>query len=151
MKRTTDHTITVQLLTPPRRPRRTQPAGHVWGDGVPTLAELAAPHGLRVYRDKAGDENLPGRFGEIFRHGPGCLAVQIGGVRANGTRVLGRRKVRWRIRQAKRHVGLRLFVEGDEEAIFHFPDALLPEVAQLMEAYRAYRTTRRSVPLPEAA
>ncbi len=151
MTRIKDSARTVQPLAPRGKRRRTQLAGHAWGDGIPTLAELATPHGLRVYRDKTGDENLPGRFGEIFRQGPGCLAVQFGGSRANGTRVRARRKARWRIRQATRMNGLQRFVAGDQEAIFHFPDALLPEVTQLIEAYQAYPATRRSVPVAEAA
>ena len=145
-------TSTTPLLQSSRRPRRRKhQVGHAWGDNVPTLATLAAPHGLRVYRDHAGDENLPGRFGEIFRHGPGCLAVQFGGVRANGTAVPARRKMRWRLRQAKRTQGLHRVVVGDEEVLFHFPDALLPTVAQLIEAYRAYGTKRRSATLADAA
>jgi hypothetical protein len=146
MTRINDSTSTVQPLAPRTRRRRTHQAGYAWGDGVPTLAVLAASHGLRVYRDKCGDENIPGRFGEVFRHGPGCLAVQFGGQRANGTR-----KVRWRLQQARRTVGLRRFVVGEEEVIFHFPDTLLPEVAQMIEAYQAYPATRRSVPVAEAA
>ena len=127
---------------PPRRPRRRKrPPDHIWNDGVPTLASLAAPHGLRVYRDACGHENLPGRFGEIFRHGPDCLAVQFGGPRANGTRVPSRRKMRWRLRQTTQMVGLRRIVVGEDEVLFHFPDALLPQVAHLIGAYRAYAQT----------
>jgi hypothetical protein len=142
---------TVQPLPARRRQHRKRQPAHAWGDGVPTLATLASPHGFRVYRDKCGDENIPGRFGEVFRHGPGCLAVQFGGLRANGTRLRDRRKVRWRLQQARRTVGLRRFVVGEEEVIFHFPDTLLPEVAQMIEAYQAYPATRRSVPVAEAA
>jgi len=151
MTRINDRTSTVQPSASPRRRRRTQQAGHPWGDGVPTLAALAAPYGLRVYRDKCGDENIPGRFGEIFRYGPACLAVQFGGSRANGTPVRDRRKVRWRMQQATRTIGLRCVVGGETEAIFHCPDALLPEVATLMGAYRTRGAPRQSVPLPEAA
>ena len=141
MTRINDRTSTVQPSASPRRRRRTQQAGHPWGDGVPTLAALAAPYGLRVYRDKCGDENIPGRFGEIFRHGPDCLAVQFGGPRANGTRVPSRRKMRWRLRQTTQMVGLRRIVVGEDEVLFHFPDALLPQVAHLIGAYRAYAQT----------
>ena len=151
MTRINDRTSTVQPSASPRRRRRTQQAGHPWGDGVPTLAALAAPYGLRVYRDKCGDENIPGRFGEIFRHGPDCLAVQVGGVRANGIHIDDPRKVRWRMRQAKRTQGLRRIMVGREEALFRFPDALLLTVAHLIGAYAAYRGIRKSVPLADAA
>ncbi len=134
-----------------RRPRRNQPAPPVWGTEVPTLAVLAAPHGFRVYRDVCGDENLPGRFGEIFRHGPDCLAVQFGGVRANGRRFRDPRKVWWRRQQAKRMPRLHLIVDGEDEAVFHFPDALLATVAELIGAYHAYGAARRSGTLPAAA
>ena len=147
-----DLNATTRAPQPPRRFRhRRQPLPHAWGDGVPTLASLAAPLGLRVYQDACGDENLPGRFGEIFRHGPGCLAVQFGGVRANGTPVPSRRKMRWRLRQTKRLGGLRRIVLGDDEALFHFPEALLPQVAQLMGAYRAYARTGPSETCAAAA
>jgi hypothetical protein len=136
----------------PRRPRRQKrPPDHIWNDGVPTLATLAAPQSLRVYRDRCGDENLPGRFGEIFRHGPDCLAVQFGGVRANGKHYRDPWKVWWRMQQAKRTPGVRLIVEGEEEAIFHCPDTLLVMVADLIGAYRAYGAATRSATLPEAA
>ena len=137
----------------PRRPRRSRRrTGQAWGDDVPTLATLAAPQGLRVYRDACGDENLPGRFGEIFRHGPGCLAVQFGGVRANGRPIRPPwPQVQWRLRRARRLAGLRRVRRGDAEVIFHFPDALLPAVAQLIEAYRAYRAAGPSATGAQAA
>ncbi len=136
----------------PRRPRHgKRPADHIWNDAVPTLASLAAPQGLRVYRDACGDENLPGRFGEIFRHGPDCLAVQFGGVRANGNRIRDPRKAWWRLQQAKRMPRLHLNVDGEDEAVFHFPDALLATVAELIGAYHAYGAARRSATLPAAA
>jgi hypothetical protein len=146
-ERTEPHTLT-EPRTRRRRYRRPRPTE--WGETVPTLATLAAPHGLRVYRDACGDENLPGRFGEIFRHGPDCLAVQFGGVRANGTQTDDLRKMRWRMRQAKRTQGLRRIMVGREEALFHFPDALLLTVAHLIGAYAAYRGIRKSVPLADA-
>jgi len=142
MKRSIDSTTAkVQSLTLCGRQRRTTPATPPGKAGVPTLAVLAAPYGIRVYRDKCGDENLPGRFGEIFRHGPDCLAVQFGGPRANGTRIPSRRKMRWRLRQTTQMVGLRRIVVGEDEVLFHFPDALLPQVAHLIGAYRAYAQT----------
>ncbi len=150
---TNDNTMspTPQPLSLRRSRHRKRPSDHIWKDGMPTLATLAAPHGLRVYRDACGDENLPGRFGEIFRHGPDCLAVQFGGPRANGTRTADPPKMRWRLRQAKRTQGLRRIMVGAEEALFHFPDALLPTVAQLIGAYRAYGASQPSATPAEAA
>ena len=151
MKRSIDSTRKFQPVAPRGKRHRTQLAGHVWGDGVPTLAVLAAPYGIRVYRDTCGDENLPGRFGEVFRHGPDCLAVQFGGVRANGTQTDDPRKVRWRLRKAQRTEGLRRIRVGREEALFHCPDALLPRVAHLIGAYQAYRKPGPSGTLADAA
>ncbi len=122
-----------------------------WDAGVSTLASLAEPLGLRVYRDQCGDENIPGRFGEVYRYGPGTLAVQFGGALANGKIRTGRRKIRWRIQSVKRLPGLRLFIQGEDEAVFHFPDALLPEVGKLIWAYQAYGAARRSETAAKAA
>ena len=141
----------VQPHSPRHTQRRSRQPRNPWGEGVPTLATLAAPHGLRVYRDACGDENLPGRFGEIYRHGPGWLAVQFGGQLANGKHVEDIRKVRWRIRQARQMSGLRRIMVSRDEALFRFPDALLPKVAKLIGAYQAYRAIRKSVLLAVAA
>ncbi len=120
-------------------------------DLTTSLAALAKRLGLRVYRDKCGDENIPGRFGEVYRSGPGTLSVQFGGTLANGKALVGRRKIRWRIQAVKGIPGLRLFIQGEDEAIFHFPEALLPEVAKLIWAYSAYGTARRSETVAKAA
>jgi len=98
----------------------------------------------------AATENIPAASGGL----PARARVShrpVRGRAGNGKRIRDPRKAQWRMQQAKRHGGLRLFVEGDEETVFHFPDALLSEVAQLIAAYQAYGATRKSVPLPAAA
>lgn len=112
-------------------------------NGVLTLAALAGPLGLRVYRDPCGDENVPGRFGEIYRHSPGLLAVQLGGQLANGKPLAAPRRIRCRIALLNGTPQIRLLVRGDEEAVFVFPEALLPEIATRIWAYREYRKSGR--------
>ncbi len=143
-----DHdTVTTLYLRSPRWRETRSP----WGDAVPTLATLASPYGLRVYRDACGDENIPGRYGEIFRHGPGVLSVQVGGTLATGKRLTERWKIRWRIRFLLRDPQCHRVAGGKEEALFHFPDRLLPEVATVIQAYRAYRRSHKSATWAEAA
>lgn len=133
---------------PPQRIRHAQGDQEAlpWGDAVPALSALAKPLRLRVYRDKCGDENITGRFGEIFRYAPDRLAVQLGGPYANGHPAkMSARLTRCRIRQAKKDARLRLLVEGNKEALFVAPERLLSELPRVVWAYRAYGTSQQSV------
>jgi hypothetical protein len=121
----------------PRRGRRT--ADHSRVDQPVPLATLAEHGGLRVYRDVCGDDNVPGRWGEIYRHSPGRLAVQVGGPRANGKATATPLGANRYIREAAMDPRLTPWAEGNGEGVFLFDDVHLRWVAALIGAYKKRR------------
>ncbi len=114
------------------------------GIDVPTpLATLAEQHGLGVYRDPCRDPNIPGKWGEIYRHGPGRLAVQIGGPRAEGTMTEVSAGASRQSGAAKKDHRLSVLVEGNGEAVFVFDECHLAVVAKRIQAYRTRRRRPR--------
>jgi hypothetical protein len=105
-------------------------------DNPTPIRELATIHGLRWYRDACGDDYIPGKYGEIGRHGIGKLSVLIGGQRANNTQTqipVGSNKYinavikrsHWPVSQG-----------GDGEIIFIVPENSIREALNAIKPYR---------------
>lgn len=103
------------------------------------IRELAFNHGKRWYRDACGDDNIPGKYGEIFRYGIGKLGVQIGGPHANNTKTDVPEGSNARINSILRSRRWPISQKGDGEVVFVVPE---PEVRAAFEAIEAYRVRR---------
>ena len=113
---------------------------------VTSIREIAIKHRLRFYRGVCGDYNISGKYGEIFLYGPGMLAVQIGGPRADRTMTDVPPNSNKRINMVARTFG-ESHQGGDGEAIFLVPVARIKDAAH---AIGARRKRKQSGPPTEA-
>ena len=122
------------------RPVRLRPgpreASHEAVDRPTPIRELAEAHRVRWYRDACGDDHIPGKYGEIFRVAVGCLGVQIGGARANGTQTDVPEGSNVRVNAVARRFGWTIAQLGDGEAIFAVPEETLKDALGPIGAYR---------------
>ncbi len=72
-----------------------------------------------------------------------CWPSNWGANSPNAKPLAGSRRIRCRIALLNGNPQLRRLLRGDEEAIFVFPDALLPEIATRIWAYKVYRKSGR--------
>ena len=109
---------------------------HEKHDQPTPIAELAGSRRLRWYRDACGDDNIPGRYGEIFRYGIGKLGVQIGGPRANNTKTEIPEGSNQRINTIiKRHSWL-ISQHGDGEIIFIVEESAIKDALAAIHPYK---------------
>lgn len=100
------------------------------------IRESARIHGVRWYRDACGDDQIPGKCGEIFRYGISKLGVQIGGPRANGTQSKAGKPTVNRISEQYKWP----ICQGGENEIVFLVDEC--EIEDALEAVKAYRISK---------
>ena len=122
-------------VDPPYRPGGRDKSHEIYDKPIP-IRDLAAQNRVRCYRDCCGDDNIPGKYGEIFRYGIGRLGVQIGGPRANNTKTAVPERSNVRINSLHQRYGWEISQQGDGEIIFIVPESQVKDALKAIKAFR---------------